>query len=151
MDTDYISDIQNITSQWKSRIDWDSYFMSLAILISSRSSCSRLHVGCVLVKNTRVISVGYNGFLPNLPHVGNIRDGHEQYTVHAEQNSISDCAKRGISCQDATAYITHYPCINCAKILLASGIKNIKYHSDYHNYSLVEELFKMAAINIQKT
>ena len=150
LSTNYIDDIQSITSKWTSRIDWDSYFMSLAILISSRSSCSRLHVGCVLVKDTRVISVGYNGFLPSLPHTGKIRDGHEQYTVHAEQNAISDCAKRGISCLDATAYITHYPCINCAKILLASGIKNIKYHSDYKNDNLVEELFKMANINIQK-
>ena len=150
MEDNYIDSIQSVTSKWTSRIDWDSYFMSLAILISSRSSCSRLHVGCVLVKDTRVISVGYNGFLPSLPHIGKIRDGHEQYTVHAEQNAISDCAKRGISCQDATAYITHYPCINCAKILLASGIKNIKYHTDYKNDSLVEELFKMATIAIQK-
>ena len=135
-----IEQIKKLTSSWKERINWDEYFMGLALLISSRSACERLHVGCVLVKDTRVISVGYNGFLPKTPHKSIIRDGHEQATVHAEQNSISDCAKRGISCENATAYITHYPCINCAKILASSGIIEIKYHEDYHNDPIVSEL-----------
>ena len=112
-----IEEIKGLTKSWEERINWDDYFMSMAYLISSRSACERLHVGCVLVKNTRVISVGYNGFLPKTPHNSIVRDGHEQATVHAEQNAISDCARRGISCEGATAYITHYPCINCAKII----------------------------------
>ena len=148
--TDYISDIQTVTNSWSERIDWDQYFMSLALLISSRSSCKRLKVGCVLVKDTRVISVGYNGFLAKLPHLSIVRDGHEQATVHAEQNSIADCAKRGISCANATAYITHYPCINCAKILASSGIKTIKYLNDYKNDELVSEILKSVNIEIIK-
>ena len=143
-----IEQIKKLTSSWKERINWDEYFMGLALLISSRSACERLHVGCVLVKDTRVISVGYNGFLPKTPHKSIVRDGHEQATVHAEQNAISDCAKRGISCENATAYITHYPCINCAKILASSGIIEIKYHEDYHNDPIVGELLSSSNIKI---
>ena len=114
--------------------------MSIAQLTSMRSPCNRLHVGCVLVKDKRVISCGYNGFLPGHPHVSRVRDNHEQSTVHAEQNCIADCAKRGITTNNATAYITHYPCINCLKILLASGITKIIYHKDYHNDPLCKEI-----------
>lgn len=146
----YIEEIKNLTHSWKERIIWDDYFMSLAFLIASRSSCDRLHVGCVLVKDTRVVSVGYNGFLAKTPHKSIVKNNHEQATVHAEQNSISDCAKRGINCNDATAYITHYPCINCAKILAASGIKEIRYHEDYKNDPTVKEILENTNISIKK-
>ncbi len=145
-----ITKIKDLTGNLEERIDWDTYFMSIAFLISSRSSCDRLHVGCVLVKDTRIISVGYNGFLPKVPHLSHVRDGHEMATVHSEQNAISDCAKRGVNCSDATAYITHYPCINCVKILIASGIKNIIYNDNYNNDPLVSELAKMSQISIKQ-
>ena len=122
------------------RLDWDRYFMSIAILGSTRSTCNRLKVGCVVVKNNRLVSMGYNGFLPNSKHVSRIRDNHEQSTVHAEQNAISDAASRGVSVNNCTAYITHYPCINCFKILVAAGIKNIIYLNDYKNDDLIIEL-----------
>ena len=122
------------------RLDWDRYFMSIAILGSTRSTCNRLKVGCVIVKNNRLVSMGYNGFLPNSKHVSRIRDNHEQSTVHAEQNAISDAASRGVSVNNCTAYITHYPCINCFKILVAAGIKNIIYLNDYKNDDLIIEL-----------
>ncbi len=115
------------------RLNWDEYFMKTALLISQRSPCERLHVGCVLVKNNRIISAGYNGFLPGAVHISIIKDNHEQATVHAEQNAIADCANRGVSTHNAVAYVTHYPCINCFKILVASGIKEIKYLNDYKN------------------
>ena len=143
-----LQQIIDLTTSWENRLSWDGYFMSIAFLISSRSTCDRLHVGCVLVKDTRIISVGYNGFLPKLPHKSCVRDGHEQATVHSEQNAITDCAKRGVSTDNATAYITHYPCINCCKILCAAGIKKIFYHSDYKNDPLVGELLLMANIDV---
>ena len=99
---------------FKERIDWQEYFMSLAFLVSMRSSCSRLHVGAVIVKDKRIISTGYNGFLAGLPHESIIRDNHEMATVHAEQNCITDCAKRGVSVSGASIYITHFPCIHFA-------------------------------------
>ena len=114
-----VNNIINLISNNNERINWDDYFISIAFLISSRSACNRLHVGCVIVKNTRIISVGYNGYF-FAPHNSRVVDNHEQSTVHAEQNCISDCAKRGISVEGGTAYITHYPCVNCSKILAAS-------------------------------
>jgi dCMP deaminase len=145
-----VNDIINLVSKHEERIDWDDYFISIAFLISSRSSCHRLHVGCVIVKNTRIISVGYNGFLPGAPHNSRVIDGHEQSTVHSEQNCISDCAKRGISVEGATAYITHYPCVNCTKILAASGIKCIKYYYDYKNNDISRDLMSEAGIKLLK-
>ena len=97
-----------------------------------------MHVGCLLVKNNRIISQGYNGFLSGCSHKSHIIDGHEVATVHAEQNAIVDCAKRGVSCDGCTAYVTHYPCLNCAKILLSAGITEILYINDYHNNELVQ-------------
>jgi len=132
------------------RLSWEDYFMSTALLISCRSSCNRLHVGCVLVKNNRIISAGYNGFLPGAPHESIVVNNHEIATVHAEQNAISDCASRGVSVKDATAYITHFPCINCAKILAASGIKEIVYLNDYKNDSNVLTLLGNVNISVKQ-
>ncbi len=135
----------------KERINWDQYFMSIAILASVRSSCNRLKVGCVLEKNKRVISMGYNGFLPNANHNSIIVNNHEQATVHAEQNAISDAANRGISVNKSIAYITHYPCVNCFKILVASGIEVIKYLNDYKNDSTIDQIINDGVnINIIK-
>lgn len=120
------------------RPTWDEYFKEIVQVTAKRSPCERLHVGCLLVDDNRIISQGYNGFLPGCEHKSIVRDGHEQATVHAEQNAIADCAKRGVSCKGATAYITHYPCIICCRLLLASGIKEIKYINDYRNDELVE-------------
>jgi len=145
-----VSDIENTIGCWTERINWKEYFMCLALLTSSRSPCERLHVGCVLVKDNRIISTGYNGFLPGANHTSRIRNNHEQSTVHAEQNAITDCAKRGVICKSATAYITHYPCINCAKVLSASGIDKIIYKDNYHNDPLVKELLQDAHIRCNK-
>ena len=122
------------------RISWDDYFMKAATLASVRSPCDRLKVGCVLVKNNRLISMGYNGFLAGTDHRSIVRWGHEQATIHAEINAITDAAKRGVSIDDAVAYITHYPCINCFKALASSGVKKIYYQVDYKNDPFLEEL-----------
>ena len=145
-----LDEIIGLVSNWdkENRISWDEYFLSTAFLISSRSPDLRLKVGCILVKNNHVISMGYNGFLPKLEHKSYIENNHEQATVHAEQNSIADCAKRGVKTDGAVAYITHYPCINCFKILASSGIQQIYYKNDYRNYELVEKLAIEANIDI---
>ena len=132
------------------RPTWEEYFTDITQVTSTRSPCKRLQVGCILVKENRIISQGYNGFLPGSPHVSVIRDGHEQGTVHAEQNAICDCAKRGVSCKDATAYITHYPCIICTRILLAAGITSIKYINDYKSDELVGQFCSLSGVSIQK-
>ena len=119
------------------RPSWDEYFNAIVQVTASRSPCTRLHVGCLFVKDNRIVSQGYNGFLPGCDHTSILRDGHEQATIHAEQNCITDAAKRGVSCNGCTVYITHYPCLICCRLLLAVGVRHIKYIHNYHNDPLV--------------
>jgi dCMP deaminase len=134
----------------KLRPTWDDYFKKIVEVTCERSPCDRLKVGCLLVKDNRIVSQGYNGFLPDCPHESIVRHNHEQATVHAEQNAIADCAKRGAACDYTTAYITHYPCIICTRLLLASGIKEIKYIDDYKNDELVAHFCQQKKVNITK-
>ena len=128
------------------RPSWQEYFKKIAEYTAERSPCQRLKVGCLLIKDNRIISQGYNGFLPGAPHRSMIVNNHEQATVHAEQNAITDCAKRGVSTNESDAYITHYPCVNCMKLLCASGIKNIFYIHEYNNDPLVEYFLETSNI-----
>jgi dCMP deaminase len=132
------------------RLEWDEYFMSIALLASCRSPCSRLHVGSVIVKDNRLISMGYNGFIPGAPHVSRIHNGHEQSIIHSEINAITDCAKRGTSLDAAKIYVTHYPCINCFRSIAASNIKEIVYLHNYNNDQLVSMLAADSGIQIRQ-
>ena len=105
------------------RPTWREYFRELVELTAARSSCNRLNVGCILVHDNRIISQGYNGFLTGCPHESHIRDNHELGTIHAEQNAIVDCAKRGVSCNNCEAYITHYPCFKLCKNIIVCWYK----------------------------
>ena len=140
----------NMLIKKEGRLDWDNYFISIALLAAKRSSCNRLHVGCIIVKNNRLLATGYNGFLKGAPHISRVIDNHEQFTVHAEQNAICDSANRGISLEGSTAYITHCPCLTCFKLLIASGIKEVKYLLDYKNNPLNLEMSKENNINLIK-
>lgn len=144
--TTILKDIENLDY----KPSWNEYFMMLAMLASKRSSCERQHVGCVIVKNNRVISTGYNGHIKGTPHTSKIIDGHEQMTIHAEANAIADSASRGVNIEGSTAYITHYPCINCAKLLIASDVKKIIYKKLYKPNDLCEELYKLSKVEIEE-
>jgi len=132
------------------RPSWNEYFKEITMATAKRSPCQRLQVGCILVVDHRIISQGYNGFLPGCPHQSIIRDNHEQATVHAEQNALCDCAKRGVSCNGAVAYISHYLCLICTRLLLASGITHIYYINDYKNDDLVEVLCSQKNVHLEK-
>jgi len=132
------------------RPTWDEYFTKIILATKERSACDRLKVGCILVKDNRIISQGYNGFLPGCPHQSIVRDNHEQATIHAEQNALMDCAKRGASCDGCTAYITHYPCLICARLMLAAGIKRIKYIDNYKNDELVQHFANQCDVEIEQ-
>jgi dCMP deaminase len=140
----------NDSTGCKGRICWDEYFMSIALLASQRSPCQRLHVGSVIVKDNRLISMGYNGFIPGAPHISRVKDEHEQSIIHSEVNALSDCAKRGASLLGAKIYVTHYPCINCFRSIAACGIKEIIYLYDYKNDEIVEHLASDSGIIIRK-
>ena len=94
-----IDTIVDVAKDLEARPSWDEYFMATAFLIATRSACQRLNVGCVIVSKgthkNRIIAAGYNGFLPGAPHISRVDNDHEQSTVHAEQNAISD-AENGV-------------------------------------------------------
>lgn len=117
------------------RPSWDEYFMTIAFAVAGRSTCDRAHVGAVLVRDRRILTTGYNGAPAGLPHcddVGHLMvDGHCVRTLHAEQNAIIQGALHGVSIQGATAYVTHQPCLTCAKMLINSGVTRIVYAGNY--------------------
>jgi dCMP deaminase len=144
------SHICELTKNNFDRLNWDEYFMSFALLASQRSPCSRLNVGSVIVKNNRLISMGYNGFISGAPHTSRIKDEHEQSIIHSEVNALADCAKRGASLENAKIYITHYPCINCFRSIAACELKEIIYLEDYNNDPIIEQLALDSGITIRK-
>jgi len=126
-----------------SRPDNDTYFMRMADLVATRSTCLRRNVGAVVVKEKRVLTTGYNGAPKGLKHcaeVGCVRLEHniESGTrhelcrgVHAEQNAVIQAAYFGVSIKGSTIYTTNFPCVMCTKILVNAGIKEIVYKDDY--------------------
>ena len=132
------------------RPSWDEYFKKMVLLTSTRSSCEKLNVGCIFVKDNRIIAQGYNGYISGCEHKMIIKDNHNIATIHAEQNTITDCAKRGVSSNGCTAYISHYPCYNCMKLVVSCGICKINYINDYNNDELVDNLAKETGIIISK-
>jgi dCMP deaminase len=146
-----LSRIEELTNQTSNdRLEWDEYFMSIALLASCRSPCLRLHVGSVIVKDNRIISMGYNGYISGAAHISRISGDHEQSIIHSEINAITDCAKRGTSLNDSKIYVTHYPCINCFRSIAASNIKEIVYLNDYKNDTIVALLAEDASIHIRR-
>ena len=127
----------------RERQTWDAYFLDLAGHASTRATCDRLHVGCVLVRDRDVIATGYNGSVSGLPHCDDaghdMEDGHCVRTVHAEMNALCMSARNGHSTRGATAYVTHYPCWLCFKLLSQSGITRVVYKHRYHPNPRVAE------------
>lgn len=109
-----------------------------------RSTCPRASVGCILVIDNRHVVSGYNGAISGDEHCSDVGcqlvNGHCQRSVHAEANAIADAARRGVSVAGATAYVTHAPCINCAKLLLSAGIVRIVYVRPYNDGSNMDYL-----------
>lgn len=120
------------------RPDWDDYFMALARIVAERSTCDRLRAGAVLVKNNRIISTGYNGSPPGLPHCDDaghmMEEGHCVRTIHGEHNAILQAAViPGASTEGSTLYTKYIPCIHCCKYVVAAGIKRVVYSKIYRN------------------
>ncbi|USS91776.1 deoxycytidylate deaminase [Fructobacillus americanaquae] len=128
------------------RISWDQYFIAQAAILSTRSTCTRRHVGAILVKDHRIIASGYNGAVSGTPHcteVGDyVVDGHCIRAVHAEQNALMQAASMGIAVEGSEVYVTDVPCVQCTKLLLQAGIKKINFMRDYHNDEFAESLLE---------
>ena len=138
----------------------DEYFMQMAKLAATRSTCLRRKVGAVIVKDNHVISTGYNGAPRGVSHCEdkgcmrtllNVPSGtrHELCRgVHAEQNAVAQAAYFGISVKGATIYTTTFPCSLCAKILINSGITDVVYEEGYMD-DLSKEILSESELNIR--
>jgi dCMP deaminase len=140
------------TGMTDKRLDWDHYFMVQAALLAARSTCKRLSVGAVLVRDKRVIAGGYNGSVSGDQHCIDgdclLRDGHCVRTIHAEMNAVLQCARFGVSVDGAAVYVTDFPCLQCTKMLLQAGIKHIYYLRNYHNDDYALELLKLKDVSV---
>ena len=143
-----------------SRPSWDEYFMDFAVLTARRSTCLRRQVGAVIVQDRHVIATGYNGAPRGLEHCaergGCLREElgvpsgekHELCrALHAEQNAIIQAATLGQSVEGATIYITHQPCVICAKMIINAGIQRIVVREGYPD-ELAVEILKEAGLRI---
>ncbi|HWQ76408.1 MAG TPA: cytidine/deoxycytidylate deaminase family protein [Syntrophomonas sp.] len=143
----------------RQRPSWDQYFLELADLVASRSTCRRRQVGAVLVRKERIISTGYNGAPRGLAHcleIGCLREemqipsGHRYELcrgVHAEQNAIINAAFYGVSTQDAIIYCTNQPCLICARMIINAGIIRVVHRGDFDD-SLAIQFLQEAGIEI---
>jgi len=144
----------------KTRPSWDEYFLSIARLVSKRSTCLRRSVGALLVKDKRILATGYNGAPSNIKHcekVGCLREKlripsgerHELCRgLHAEQNALLQAALHGISAEGSKMYITTQPCIICAKMLINAGIKEVVIAGHYPD-KMAKDFLKEAGIKLR--
>ena len=126
-----------------SRPDFDDIFMELAVNLAKRSHCIKKHVGAVLVKDTRIISIGYNGppsgthnCDEEFPETGCSRDskGSCSLALHAEQNAILYAVKNKATVEGSTLYVTLAPCLPCARIIYSMGIEKVVFLFSYAEY-----------------
>lgn len=132
---------------------WDDYFMAIVRIVATRGTCDRLRAGAVLVKKNRIISTGFNGSPPGLPHCDGeeghlLEEGHCVRTIHGEHNAILQAAAvGGISTDGATMYSKFNPCIHCAKYVIAAGIKRVVVGKMYRGEQALEYL-KSAGVQV---
>ena len=144
------------------RPTWDEYFMEMAELTAKRSTCSRRQVGAVIVRDNRAVATGYNGAPRGLVHCEekggclrqqlNIPSGqrHELCrALHAEQNAIISAASMGNAIEGGTIYITHQPCVICAKMIVNAGIKRIVVREGYPD-ELSMEILDEAGLTVER-
>ncbi len=126
------------------RPSWDDYFMSITFQVAKRSTCDRAQVGAIIVKDRRILTTGYNGAPAGLPHcdeVGHLMiNGHCVRTLHAEQNAIIQAALHGVGVEGGVIYVTHQPCLTCAKMIINAGIRRVVYAGHYPDPNAVEFL-----------
>jgi len=127
------------------RASWDEYFMNIARVVSSRSTCPRKSVGAAIVRDKTILSTGYNGSIRGMPHcteVGHMMEnGHCVATIHAESNAILQAARNGVRIDGGTIYVTASPCWSCFKEIANSGICRVVYGEFYRD----DRIFSVAA------
>ena len=126
------------------RADWNQYFMNIARVVSTRSTCDRKHVGAVIVREKTLLSTGYNGSIRGMPHCDDVghmmEENHCVATIHAEMNAIIQAARNGVRLEGSDIYVTASPCWNCFKALANAGIRSVYYGEFYRD----ERIFSVA-------
>ncbi len=143
------------------RLPWDEYFIELMNTVANRATCDRGRSGCVIVRDKRIISTGYVGSPPGLPHcdeVGHLmkevidEDGtvrkHCVRTIHAEQNAICQAARLGIALEGSTLYCKMEPCRVCAMLIISCGITKVVAQKKYHAAQESRDMFAQAGIEL---
>lgn len=143
------------------RPTWDEYFMDIANLIKTRSTCLRRQIGALVVKDKKILSTGYNGAPKGCRHcaeTGCLREKlgipsgqrHELCrAIHAEQNAIIQAAQSGVSLEGSTMYVTNQPCMLCAKMIINAGIIKIVFKGDYPD-EMAMNMLKEACVEVVK-
>ena len=142
------------------RPDWDEYFMRMAEVAETRSTCTRRKVGAVIVKDHRILATGYNGVPTGIQHCsqrGCLREElgvpsgqrHELCRgLHAEQNAIIQAAHLGLSIAGGTLYCTNQPCVICAKMIINARIERIVIRDGYPD-ELAQDMLREAGLNVE--
>jgi dCMP deaminase len=143
------------------RPSWDEYFMEICRTVAKRATCDRGRSGCVITRDNQILVTGYVGSPTGLPHcddVGHLfkklihEDGtvtnHCMRTVHAEQNAISQAAKKGVAINGATLYCKMTPCRTCAMLIINCGITRVVCEKRYHDSGDSLTMFKAAGVDI---
>src|SRR5512139_3077017 len=124
------------------RVPWDQYFMNIAQVVASRSTCPRKFVGAVIVRDRTILSTGYNGSIRGMPHcteAGHMMENdHCVATIHAEANAIIQAAKNGVLIEGASIYTTASPCWPCFKLIANAGCRRIVFGEFYRDARIFE-------------
>ena len=146
----------------KSRISKDDYFMKIADVVSERSTCIKRKVGAVLIKDSHIVSTGYNGAPSGFSHCTpetcvrqNLKSGEKPELcrgVHSEINCIIQAAIHGTSIQgNTTLYSTHFPCMSCLKLIINAGIKRLVYREEYNMENKIKkDLLDESKLNVHQ-
>jgi len=130
------------------RVPWDNYFMNIATVVASRSTCPRKFVGAVIVRDKTILSTGYNGSIRGMPHCSEaghmMENDHCVATIHAEANAIIQAAKNGVTIDGATVYVTASPCWSCFKTIANAGLRRICYGEFYRDERIFEVAGRLA-------
>lgn len=143
------------------RPDWDHYFMDIAQVVALRSNCSRRQVAAVIVKDSRIISTGYNGtprgikncFEGGCPRCASDSPSGENLgeclCSHGEENAIVQAAYHGIAVKDSTLYTTYSPCLLCAKMIINAGIREVVYKERYSIDTTARRILLEAGVELR--
>lgn len=135
----------------KDRLDWDKYFLNVALQVAKRSTCPRLVVGTVVTKNNQIVGTGYNGAPSGLPHCTDVGclivNNRCVRVVHSEVNGVIQALSKGIGID--TLYCTHSPCLECAKIIINAQIKRVVYIKFYKSEEALD-LLRLAKVSVEE-